>query len=112
MTVPAISPGLGDAGQTNAKISTTEVNIRARPPRWHGKQALGNFCHLFWSRDYIGRHFGCVHARGDGVYADWDIFESYLSREQFGEMGRGCFRAIICKLFLKVNTGPTSVTRR
>ena len=80
------------------------MNIRAGPPSWHREQALGDPRYFFWSRNGVERHFGCVHARRDGVYADRDAFESDLSREHFCKMGRSCFGAVICEL-ARVNKG-------
>jgi hypothetical protein len=98
MTVPAISPALGEMGQGDTGSCTIESNIRAGSPGGHRKQALGDPCHLFWPRNRIKCHFGCVHAWGDRVYANGDALESYLSRKHFGEVGRGRFRAVICEL--------------
>jgi hypothetical protein len=98
MTVPAISPALGETGQGGTENRTIEGNIRARPPSWHRKQTLGDSCHFFWPRDRFKCHFGCKHAWGDRVYADGNALESYLSRKHFREVGRGCFRAVICEL--------------
>jgi hypothetical protein len=97
MTVPAISPALGKTDHENTENRTIEKNIRARPPGWHRKQALGDSFHLFWPNRFE-RHFGCKYAWGDRVYADGDSLESYLSREHPCKVGRRGFRAVVCEL--------------
>jgi hypothetical protein len=98
MTVPAISPALGNMGHGNTENRTMENNIRARPPGWHRKQALGDSCHLFCPRNRFKRHFGCEYAWSDRVHADGDSLESYLSREHPCKVTRSGFRAVICEL--------------
>jgi len=109
MTVPAISPALGRMSHGNTENRTMKKNIRARPPGWYRKQALGDSCHLFWPRNLFNRHFGWEYAWSDRVYTDGDSLESYLSREHPCKVARGGFRAVICELGFECQYWPMRV---